>query len=407
MSAQNNISLFPPHLNAVAGALQAIFRDGDFADKVIEKVLKADPRRGARDRAFIAENTYEIVRWYRLLYTLRGKEPIHQEDWWEIIGIRFIIAGYTLPNWKEFRHLDVPQILATYQEVQATRAINQSIPDWMDQIGVDELKEDWPNTIQALNQPAKAVLRANTLKGTAHELQIRLKQEDIGTEILKGDALLVPEHKSLFRSKAFQDGYFELQDFSSQQVAPFCETEPGMRVIDACAGAGGKTLHLGSLMQNKGQIIALDTEEWKLHELKKRARRNGIHIIETRPIENTKTIKRLDASADRLLLDVPCTGLGVLRRNPDAKWKLSPDFLQRIKATQQQILSRYARMLKPGGKMVYATCSVLPSENQEQVSRFLRSEAGKGFRLEEQKIILPQDEGFDGFFMARMIRNKA
>lgn len=407
MSAPRPISLFPPHLNAIADALQAIFQDGGFADKVIEKVLKADPRRGAHDRAFIAENTYEIVRWYRLLYTLRGNEPLRKEDWWEMIGIRFIIAGYSLPDWKEFRHLEVSKIRASHQELQQVRALNESIPDWLDQTGLDELKESWPMTIQALNQPAKAVLRANTLKGSAQELQARLAQEGIATECLRDDALLVPEHKSLFRSKSFQDGYFELQDFSSQQVAPFCEVEPGMRVIDACAGAGGKTLHLGSLMQNKGQIIALDTEEWKLHELKKRARRNGIHIIETRPIENNKTIKRLDGTADRLLLDVPCSGLGVLRRNPDAKWKLSPDFLQRIKATQQQILQRYARMLKPGGKMVYATCSVLPSENQAQVNRFLRSEAGKGFRLEAQKVLLPQEEGFDGFFMARMIRNRS
>jgi 16S rRNA (cytosine967-C5)-methyltransferase len=177
-----------------------------------------------------------------------------------------------------------------------------------------------------------------------------------------------------------------------------------MRVVDACAGAGGKTLHLATLMQNKGQLIAMDTEAWKLAELKKRAKRNGVHIVDPRPIESTKAIKRLYDSADRLLLDVPCSGLGVLRRNPDAKWKLSKDFIARVKVMQQDIIQRYARMVKPGGKLIYATCSVLPGENQDQVAAFLASEAGQSFRLEAERVILPQDDGFDGFFMARLVR---
>lgn len=173
-----------------------------------------------------------------------------------------------------------------------------------------------------------------------------------------------------------------------------------MRVIDACAGAGGKTLHLAALMENKGSIIALDTHAWKLDSLKKRARRAGAFNIEVRNIENTKTIKRLHNSADRLLLDVPCSGLGVLRRNPDTKWKLSVEQLEELKETQQHILSSYSQMLKAGGKMVYATCSILPSENREQVDKFLQSENGAAFELIEDKTILPQSEGFDGFYMA-------
>jgi 16S rRNA (cytosine967-C5)-methyltransferase len=155
-------------------------------------------------------------------------------------------------------------------------------------------------------------------------------------------------------------------------------------------------------MKNKGRVIAMDTEAWKLEELKKRARRAGVSNIEARVIESSKTIKRLEGSADRLLLDVPCSGLGVLKRNPDAKWKLSVDFIDQVKVLQQQLLNNYSIMVKPGGMIVYSTCSVLPSENEKQVEKFLEMQKGN-FLLEEQKWILPS-EGFDGFFMARVKR---
>ena len=134
-------------------------------------------------------------------------------------------------------------------------------------------------------------------------------------------------------------------------VAPYLDVEPGMRVIDACAGAGGKTLHLAAQMDNKGQLIALDIYANKLKELKRRARRAGAHNIETRTIDSTKVIKKLHNSADRLLIDAPCTGLGVLSRNPDAKWKLQPDFVAKIQETQQELLVDYSKMVKPGGKI--------------------------------------------------------
>jgi 16S rRNA (cytosine967-C5)-methyltransferase len=155
-------------------------------------------------------------------------------------------------------------------------------------------------------------------------------------------------------------------------------------------------------MQSKGRIIALDTEEWKLEELKKRARRAGASNIETRVIESSKTIKRLENSCDRLLLDVPCSGLGVLKRNPDAKWKLNLDFIARVKELQQHILTDYSTLVKPGGMLVYSTCSILPSENEEQVKRFLASHSSQ-FELVEQKTFLPS-QGYDGFYMARLKR---
>ena len=138
--------------------------------------------------------------------------------------------------------------------------------------------------------------------------------------------------------------------------------------------------------------------------MKRRARRAGAFNIETRAIDSTKVIKKLHNSADRVLLDAPCTGLGVLSRNPDAKWKLQPDFVAKIQETQQTILRDYSKMVKPGGKMVYATCSILPSENQEQVKKFLKSEEGKNFNIEKQQTVLSSESGYDGFYMCLMVK---
>ncbi len=401
---KNKNQLFPPLVRAVVAALDDIFIKGFYADKVIERTLRADKRRGARDRAFIAQNVYEIVRYYRLLYTLLGKQPKIEADWWRLFGIHRLINGFELPAWREFIGLNPDKIQIRLEQSQGDRKIIESIPDWIDALGVEELGEKWDTTLHTLNRPAQLVLRINSLKASQQQVQQALLADDIATKQLANSALLVVKRQNLFRTEAFRKGWFEVQDWSSQQVAPCLDVDTGMRVVDACAGAGGKTLHLANLMQNKGQIIALDTETWKLDQLRKRARRNSVHIVETRPINSNKVIKRLQDSADRLLLDVPCSGLGVLRRNPDSKWKLSPEFIEKIKTVQQNILQRYSKMVKPGGKMVYATCSILSSENENQVEAFLATEAGASWTLEHQRTILPQDEGFDGFFMARLAK---
>ena len=167
----------------------------------------------------------------------------------------------------------------------------------------------------------------------------------------------------------------------------------------ACAGAGGKTLHLAALSQDKARIVAMDVEGWKLEELKKRASRAGLKSVETELIRGNKTLKYWEGKADRLLLDAPCSGLGVLRRHPDSKWKLNPEAIEEVMETQAEILHRYCRMLKPGGILVYATCSLMPGENDRQVAEFL--EEHPEFQLEEMDRTWPSD-GWDGFFMARM-----
>lgn len=367
---------------------------------MIEKTLKQNPKWGARDRRFIAETTYDIVRWYRYLLAVSGSE---NEDYWSLLGTWLIWREIELPAWDQFKKLNVTSVKEKFQK-EYPLPIRESIPDWLDELGNRELPSRWAQEIKSLNHEAEVVLRANTLKGDVITIQKQLTEEGIETTVNSKfqNALILNKRMNVFGSQSFKQGLFEVQDAGSQLIAPYLQVEPGMRVIDACAGAGGKTLHLSALMQNKGRIVAMDTEGWKLDELRKRAKRAGANNIEAKVIENSKTIKRLANSADRLLLDVPCSGLGVLKRNPDAKWKLSPDYISKVKILQQQILSEYATMVKPGGMLVYSTCSILPSENEEQVKQFLAS--NPAYQLVDENHCWPSD-GFDGFYMA-LIKKK-
>ncbi|HEU5146587.1 MAG TPA: methyltransferase domain-containing protein [Chryseosolibacter sp.] len=387
---------------AVIQSLRLIFEENRYADKVIEKVLKQNSRWGARDRRFIAETTYDIVRWYRWFRELGQAKGT---DFWKLLAVWCVLSGVDLPAWEEFEDISAEEVLDREKRDTYSRKTRESIPDWLDELGEKELgTARWQKELSALNEIAPDVLRTNTLKITKENLRATLREDEIDTIALPDypDALVLAERQNIFGSPAFKDGLFEVQDAGSQAISPFLRITPGLRVIDACAGAGGKTLHLAALMQNKGRIIAMDTEQWKLDELQKRARRAGVSNMEARVIESGKTIKRLANSADRLLLDVPCSGLGVLKRNPDAKWKLSLDFIDKIRALQQHILRDYCDMLKPGGLMVYSTCSILPSENEGQVRQFL--DHNQSFELIEQKHIFPS-EGFDGFYMA-LLRKK-
>lgn len=390
------MKLFRSTCQAVIDSLTQIFVENRYADKVIEKVLKQNPKWGARDRRFIAETTYDIVRWHRLL---KEVTQAGDHDFWTLLAAWCQWRNIDLPPWEEFK-LSADGWRVRWQEAQHKRAVRESVPDWLDELGERELGAQWGNELAALNEPASVVLRTNTLKIARKDLINVLAGQKAETEIVIGfkDALTLKQRQNIFLLPAFKDGLFEVQDAGSQAIAPFLEAEPGQRIIDACAGGGGKTLHLAAITQNKGRIIAMDTEEWKLEELKKRARRAGASNIETRVIESSKTIKRLEAAADRLLLDVPCSGLGVLKRNPDAKWKLSLEFIEKVKTIQQNILTEYSTMVKPGGQLVYSTCSLLPSENEKQVQQFLLT-AGKDFTLQSERKILPS-QGFDGFYMA-------
>ncbi|MEX2591413.1 MAG: RsmB/NOP family class I SAM-dependent RNA methyltransferase [Anditalea sp.] len=391
------------HSNTVYGvvnSIEEIFNRERYADKVIEKTLKSNPKWGARDRAFIAESVYEMVRWWRLI-----NEISPSDDLFHLFGTYWLMQGHELPPWREFQGINAADIKSRYTSI-TDRAILQSIPDWLDEMGETLLGEKWEAELDTLNEQAKVVIRVNSLKIFREDLMKRLNDEGIETYAPKGykDALVLTKRQNMFRSPAFKEGLFEIQDASSQLVAAALDAAPGMRVIDACAGAGGKSLHLAALMENKGRILSMDVEEWKLKNTKLRARRAGVSIIEPKVIEGNKTIKRLKETADRLLLDVPCSGLGVLKRNPDTKWKLSPESIEKVLSVQQEIIQNYATMVKPGGLMVYATCSILPIENQNQVEAFLKSERGQNFELIEDQKVLAHESGFDGFYIARLKR---
>jgi 16S rRNA (cytosine967-C5)-methyltransferase len=254
-----------------------------------------------------------------------------------------------------------------------------------------------------MNSQAPVFLRVNLLKTDKHTLKEALLKAGIETSEVPEctNALKLTKRENVFQNKLFKDGMFEVQDAGSQLISEFLDPKPGDTVIDACAGAGGKSLHLAALMKNKGRIISLDVEDWKLEELKKRARRAGAFNVEARLIEKSNTIKNLKSKADKILLDVPCSGLGVIRRNPDAKWKLSLKSIEETKKMQEEILNSYSGMLKINGTLVYSTCSILPSENHEQVNKFL--ETNKNFTMLEENTLFPH-RGFDGFYMAMLKR---
>jgi 16S rRNA (cytosine967-C5)-methyltransferase len=389
-------------------SLNAIFNEGEYADKVVARALKKDKRWGSSDRKFVAETIYEIVRWKRLYAEIAEvKEPFDRDNLWRMFAVWAVLRGYPIPDWRQLEGTPERKIKGRFDELSKVRALKESIPDWMDELGVKELGEKvWAKEIASQNQPAKVILRTNTLKGTKENLRNTLMDLNIETEYLKDqpEALVLKERANVFLTDAFKQGLFEVQDANSQLVAGFLDVKPGMRVVDTCAGAGGKTLHIASLMENKGQLIAMDLYESKLKQLKLRAKRNGAFNIEYRIIDTTKVIKKLHEKADRVLIDAPCSGLGVLKRNPDAKWKLQPEFIDNIRKVQSEVLESYSKIVKPGGKLVYATCSVLPSENQEQVEKFLKTEIGQQFTFVQDRKMLASESGFDGFYMALLER---
>ena len=395
------------HRNLLIGIHDALeetfFQDKKYADKVLERLLKAHKKWGSADRQVVSEIFYDIVRWKKRLeyYMGEGTKPSN---------IYNLILAYLL--WKKVKYKKIDEfdgiktggILSKLdRKTFPTKAIEHSVPDWLAGLFEKELGAKWEKEMSALNEQAPVILRANSLKISAENLVEILKEEGVNSFVLRGypNAVQLEEKKNVFLTSAFKEGFFEVQDASSQKIAELLDVKEGMRVVDACAGAGGKTLHIAALMKNKGQIIALDIYEWKLAELKRRAKRAGAFNIETRFIEDNKVIKRLHNTADRLLIDAPCSGLGVLKRNPDSKWKIDEDFINRIKTEQENILQNYSKILKKGGKMVYATCSILPSENGEQVRKFLSENTE--FALLKEENIMPSD-GYDGFYMALIER---
>ena len=395
----NSMKWFKNTSEAVITTLYEIFNQKNQADKSIQKLLKTQKKWGSRDRKFVAKVLYDIVRWKRLYEYVTNSEIKTIEGKWNILTAWSKQNKVPIPSW--FQHTIDDKKINFSQSLPFS--IEQSIPDWLERSGKKQMgKEKFEREIKALNIEAPTVIRVNILKTTINKLQKKLALQNIKTIFKKKypHALFIEGKPKLTHLECYKKGWFEIQDASSQQVAFFVNPKPEQTIIDACAGAGGKTLHLASLMKNTGRILAYDIYPEKIEELKKRAKRNGITNIEEAQVITNKIIEKNKNLADILLLDVPCSSLGTLKRKPGLKWELNPNKLKNIQTIQKNILKIYPKMIKTGGYLIYVTCSILPEENEKNIKSFL--EQNKNFIFVEQKHISPSESGNDGFYMAKL-----
>ena len=387
-------------LNSLYQSLIEVYDKLKHADRVIDKYFRANPKWSAEEKKLYAESLYEIIRHRRLLEFIS-----ENEDHWKSIGVYFLKIGYKLPQRREFDGLTIENIKLR-QSLQKTTAIEFSIPDWVDQLGQSEFSERWPKILAALNEAPSVFIRANRLKTDVDKLLLELKKDQIKCEkynsknLTAHDCIKVLDRSRLFSSKAYREGLFEMQDVGSQTIAPLLQLSENLNVVDACAGSGGKTLHIAGLMKNQGHILSMDVQPQKLKDLSERVFKAGVEIVRTKTIESNKTIEKLKNQFERVLLDVPCSGFGVLKRNPDSKWKSSPQELEGLIKLQRDILCQYTQMCKQDGLVVYATCSIFKAENEEQIKWFLNSKQGVGWQLLSEHRIWPDVHGCDGFYAA-------
>jgi 16S rRNA (cytosine967-C5)-methyltransferase len=384
---------------AASTIAKSVFREHKVLDHELATAFEENPKWGKRDRSFIAETVFEVARWRRALSFL-----IDSEETTALCAAQWVRMGYELPDWWAYHGKSAEEMRTRETELaDQSRAVRESIPDWLDALGVAELGASWDAELTALNQRASVFLRVNTLRTTRPEAIAWLGSFNIvATEVPNlPDALVLAPGKALPKTLRF-DGRVEIQDAGSQMIAPLVDPQPGERIIDACSGAGGKSLHLAALMKNEGRVFGMDIDTKKLAELERRARRAGAtKCVKSKEITASTAADFADV-ADRLLIDAPCSGLGTLKRQPDLKWRLKPAQLDRLRGIQAELLEKYTAMLRPGGRLVYATCSILPSENRAAIDRLL---AKGNFTLLEECPVSPAATGYDGFYAAALIKN--
>lgn len=297
-------------------------------------------------------------------------------------------------------------------------ALSSFHPQWLVKRWVKTLGYDAAAAICAFdNEDAMLSLRTNTLKTTREALLTRLQAEgaDVTPSVWAPEGILCTSHGALDTMVSLAEGLFQVQDESSMQVAHVVDPQPGEFVIDCCSAPGGKTTHLAALMQNQGRIVAGDIYEHKLERIDENARRLGIRIIDTELLDARDVGRRFAGQADRVLVDAPCSGLGVLRRKPDARWKKNEEDIKKLPQLQLDILASAAEAVKPCGVLVYSTCTIDRAENEDVVEAFLATH--EAFALTETGAFLPTKprkermvqlyphvDGTDGFFIARMER---
>jgi 16S rRNA (cytosine967-C5)-methyltransferase len=388
-------------------SLELVFKKNLKADRAIEVTFKKYKNLGSHDRKWMAEWFYKIIRYYELYaYCAQTRNNL-----WEICGTAFLLNQQQLPAFSDFKNLHQRknQILRLYELAKKDDFLINGFPEiWKILNDKEKLNERIPGWLKLLNEEGLPIIRTNSLKINGKQLELIFKDKEIKiNKVLHYDDLyFLPDKRNYFQTEEFKKGYFEFQDTGSYLIGKFCNVRPGMKVVDACAGAGGKTLHLASLMQNKGKIIAADIHEVKLKELKKRSIRAGISNLEIHEalndeIKTSSFIKKYHEWADLVLIDAPCTGSGVIKRNPDTKFRIDEEFLRKTTHIQKEILKNYSSMVKKGGTLIYATCSIFMSENEKQSEWF--KENFKSFEKSEEKFIPPGTYN-DGFYMCKFVK---
>lgn len=401
----------------IAECVFGIIRNRRFVEAIIEEFLAAHPDAAALDaphRRYLAVYTaYSLL---RQTGSIPGPEvsqsPLPSPQYWTTLYPS--VARDRFIEWMSCN--TVPQIDGTSEVIKL--AVRHSFQDWMAAEWSARLGDETMSLMESLNRPARTTLRVNLLKCTRDECRRRLSSEglEMTPTVLSPAGLDAQKRFSASSSPAFQAGWYELQDEGSQIVALAASPSPGAMVIDACSGAGGKSLHMAALMEGRGDILAIDVDDGRLRELRLRAKRAGITIIRT-SLSASIEPERLAGAADLVLVDAPCSGAGTIRRNPWLKWKLSEDAIGRFASRELDILQSNARFVKPGGTLLYATCSLLEQENERVVEQFLGAdssfapdplpviaglpESGRGAATMS---LYPHRHNTDGFFMARMRR---
>lgn len=397
------------------------------ADAKMSEFFRNNRELGNKERAFIAETVYGVIRRFRFLSTLTANDENDPDD-----ARKLILAWLLRVQGRSLRDLD--DMLTEQQKEWAIAikakstedfpiAVQADVRDWLWEKLISQYGEQQALTIcRSMFEQATLDLRVNTIKGTPEEVLAKMIAENINNENIIASmpyspiGIRMPNRVGISKHVLFTEGKIEVQDEGSQILSYLVAPKRGQMVADLCAGAGGKTLALGALMRNTGRLYAFDVSEKRLNNLGKRLKRSGLSNLNAQVInnENDLKLKRLNAKFDRVLVDAPCSGLGTLRRNPDLKWRQTEQDVIELNQKQTNILARAAKLVKAGGRVVYATCSLLKEENEEIAEAFLNAHpdfvlipanevlAQQQINLDTGKYLnlLPHLHGTDGFFAA-------
>ncbi|HRB29775.1 MAG TPA: RsmB/NOP family class I SAM-dependent RNA methyltransferase [Nitrosomonas sp.] len=411
-------------LNAAIAAMRALLPLEFPADAIIRRFFRDNAILGVQDRAFIAEVVFGILRHRFFLESLA--HPVTPRA----LVLAYLVKYHGL-NLREFDTFISESEKKWLTEIKAIKidelslSIRAELPDWLiEKLKINLSDEQILTLGLALQKTAPLDLRVNTLLAKRDEVIAILQEEGIDAQITPYSpcGIRLAGKPMINRHELFLSGKIEVQDEGSQLLGYLLAPKRGEMVVDFCAGAGGKALLLGALMNSKGRLYAFDVSEKRLNNLIPRFKRSGLSNLHIQRIndENDSKVKRLSGKIDRVLVDAPCSGIGTLRRNPDLKWRQSSQSIEELKTKQSAILAAAAKLLKPGGRLVYATCSFLDEENQDIISHFLNSHPqftvlNSTELLAQQKITLdtgeflqinPQQHQTDGFFAAALVRSE-